>query len=492
MKKTIYTTLVLGVILLFASCQKENGEIQRPETKSPDFTAYVESATKTVFGDVNSAGIPQASLWSGTETMWILDATNNASNSSWKKQYTTTNIEEPSSTATFTEVNNEATLGAGPYFAVYPSSNYDATWDGNTENPTLGNITLNAVQSAVKGGYDPINHVAVSYSTTTSLQFKNVVSFLKVEVPVGCSEVCFFGNNNESVSGTFDVVWNEGNPTVSVTSGLTYAKITGITEAGTYYLAVLPNKFEKGFTLEAKFGDTKYQRPYSKEFTLGRKTILDLGVAGKFSAWSVAGEFNNWTIGANPMKTYKDSEGHWWYKLDNVPLLASGSGFKFVFTSISHEYIWYGKDGDKIANNIEYTDLSTSPESPNICPVQDGTYSVLLSIDEKKFKIVGLQVSTLYLNIPSSAADEWKTDSYGVWFFDGNETDKWGKMTKVKGSESLYSCTVPEGGYKKAVFASMNSSTISWDNKSVQTGNLLIPLVGDSKITYNASTNIWE
>ena len=49
MKKTIYTTLVLGVILLFASCQKENGEIQRPETKSPDFTAYVESATKTVF-----------------------------------------------------------------------------------------------------------------------------------------------------------------------------------------------------------------------------------------------------------------------------------------------------------------------------------------------------------------------------------------------------------------------------------------------------------
>ncbi len=490
MKKVFYATLALGA-LIFASCQKENGEIQRPETKSPDFTAYVESATKTVFGDVNSAGIPQASLWSGTETMWILDATNNASNSSWKKQYTA-NIGEPSSTATFTEANNVATLGAGPFFAVYPSSNYDATWDGNTTNPTLGNITLNAVQSAVKGGYDPINHVAVSYSTTTSLQFKNVVSFLKVEVPAGCSEVCFFGNNNESVSGTFDIVWNEGNPTVSVTSGLTYAKITGITEAGTYYLAVLPNKFEKGFTLEAKFGDTKYQRPYSKEFTLGRKTILDLGVAGKFSAWSVAGEFNNWTIGANPMKTYKDSEGNLWYKLDNVPLLASGSGFKFVFTSISHEYIWYGKYGDKIANNKEYTDLSTSPESPNICPVQDGTYSVLLSIDEQKFKIVGLPVSTLYLNIPRSASNDWKTGYYGVWFFDGNETDKWERMTIVEGSESLYSCTVPEGGYKKAIFASMDSSTIDWEHKSAQTGNLLIPLVGDSKITYNASTNIWE
>ena len=488
MKKTIYTTLVLGVIPLFASCQKENGEIQRPETKSPDFTAYVESVTKTVFGDVNSAGIPQASLWSGTETMWIFDATNNASNSSWKKQYTTANIEEPSSTATFTEVNNEATLGAGPYFAVYPSSNYGATWDGNTENPTLGNITLNAEQSAVKGGYDPINHIAVSYSTTTSLQFKNVVSFLKVEVPAGCSEVCFFGNNNESVSGTFDIVWNEGNPTVSVTSGLTYAKITGITEAGTYYLAVLPNKFEKGFTLEAKFGDTKYQRPYSKEFTLGRKTILDLGVAGKFSAWSVAGDFNNWTIGANPMKTYKDSEGHWWYKLDNVPLLASDNEFKFVCNST-----WYGKTGtDKIANNTEYTSLSA--EGNNICPVQDGTYSVLLSIDEKKFKIVGLQVSTLYLNVPSSAPDDWdwKKDNYGVWFFDGNETDKWGKMTKVEGSESLYSCTVPEGGYKKAIFASMKSSTIDWTNLSAQSADLLIPLVGDSKITYNADTHIWE
>ncbi len=489
MKKTIYTTLVLGVILLFASCQKENGEIQRPETKSPDFTAYVESATKTVFGDVNSAGIPQASLWSGTETMWILDATNNASNSSWKKQYTA-NIGEPSSTATFTEVNNEATLGEGPYFAVYPSSNYDATWDGNTENPTLGNITLNAEQSAVKGGYDPKNHVAVSYSTTTSLQFKNVVSFLKVEVPAGCSEVCFFGNNNESVSGTFDIVWNEGNPTVSVTSGLTYAKITGIKEPGTYYLAVLPNKFEKGFTLEAKFGDTKYQRPYSKEFTLGRKTILDLGVAGKFSAWSVAGEFNKWTIGANPMKTYKDSEGNWWYKLDYVPLLASGSGFKFVCNGV-----WYGTNVDKIANNTECTDLSTSPVSPNICPAEDGTYSVLLSIDEKKFKIVEMdkpQVSTLYLDIPSSAADEWKTGYYGVWFFGGNETDTWGEMTKVEGSESLYSCTVPEGGYKKAIFASMNSSTIDWEHKSAKSADLLIPLVGDSKITFNASTHIWE
>lgn len=492
MKKTIYTTLVLGVILLFASCQKENGEIQRPETKSPDFTAYVESATKTVFGDVNSAGIPQASLWSGTETMWILDATNNASNSSWKKQYTTANIKEPSSTATFTEVNNVATLGKGPYFAVYPSSNEGATWDGNTENPTLVNITLNAVQSAVKGGYDPKNHVAVSYSTTTSLQFKNVVSFLKVEVPVGCSEVCFFGNNNESVSGIFNIVWNEGNPTVSVTSGLTYAKITGIKEPGTYYLAVLPNKFEKGFTLEAIFGDTKYQRPYSKEFTLGRKTILDLGVAGagKFRAWSVAAEFNNWTIGANPMKIYKDSEGKWWYKLDYVPLLASGSGFKFVCNGV-----WYGTTGGKISNNTECTDLSTSPESPNICPAEDGTYSVLLSIDEKKFKIVKMdkpQVSTLYLDI-SSADDLWQTKNYGVWFFDGNETDKWGKMTQVEGSESLYSCTVPEGGYKKAVFASIKPGyDIDWINMKAQSANLLIPLVGDSKTTLNAKTFIWE
>ena len=43
-----------------------------------------------------------------------------------------------------------------------------------------------------------------------------------------------------------------------------------------------------------------------------------------------------------------------------------------------------------------------------------------------------------------------------------------------------------------AVFASMKSSEIKWGNESVKSADLLIPLVGDSKITFNAYTGIWE
>ena len=493
MKKHFIPIVAAIAALSAVSCQKENSEVQLPATKGPDFTAFVEGATKTVFGEIS--GTQQSSLWSGEETLWIMDASNNAENSSWKKQYKAT-LETPASKAIFTEANKEAALGAGPYFAVYPSSNYDATWDGATEAPTLGSIKLDAEQTAVKGGYDPKNHVAVSYSTTTSLQFKNIISFLKIEVPAGCSEVCFFGKDSEKLAGTFEVAWNEGNPSVNVTSGLTYAKITGITEAGTYYLAVLPNTFTNGFTLEAIFDGVKYQRTYSKSFTLNRNTVLDLGAAAKWnpvttSTWYIASAFNNWSPTANPMTTYKDAEGDWWYKLDYVPLYYNGLsdiGFKFVCNGS----VWYGIEGtDKLANNTIYTGLIS--EHNNIYAAKEGTYSVFLSVDEKRFKIVEMdkpQVTTLYLKVKDEDG-LWAKGYYGAYFFDGSADVQWVAMNKVEGDEKLYSCTVPEGGYKKVIFASMKTEECSWTNFSAQTADLLIPLEG-GKSTFNQGNQLWE
>lgn len=494
MKKRFFSILAAIAALSAVSCQKENSEVQLPATNGPDFTAYVEGATKTIFGEVT--GTQQASLWSGEETMWIMDASNNATNLSWKKMYKA-DLETPASKAIFTEANNEAALGAGPYFAVYPSYNDAATWDGTTENPKLGSIKLDAEQTAVKGGYDPKNHVAVSYSTTTSLQFKNVISFLKIEVPAGCSEVCFFGKGSENLAGTFEVAWNEGNPTVNVTSGLTYAKITGITEAGTYYLAVLPNKFSNGFTLEAIFDGVKYQRSYSKQFILTRNTVLDLGTAAKWNpvttnTWYIAGDFNNWTATANPMTTYKDAEGDWWFRLDYVPLYNNGSydtGFKFVRNGSG----WYGIEGTaKLANNTVYTGLI--PEHNSIYATNDGTYSVFLSVDENRFKIVEMdkpQVQTLYLKVGDNN-NHWTTGYYGAYFFNGSASVQWVAMNKVEGEAKLYSCTVPEGGYKEVIFAPMKTEECSWPNfNNAQTANLLIPLEG-GKTIFNQDNNLWE
>ena len=495
MKKHFISIVAAIAALSAVSCQKENSEVQLPATKGPDFTAYVEGATKTVFGEIS--GSQQSSLWSGEETLWIMDASNNAKNSSWKKQYKAT-LETPASKAIFTEAYNEAALGAGPYFAVYPSSNYYATWDGATEAPTLGSIKLDAEQTAVKGGYDPKNHVSVSYSTTTSLQFKNVISFLKIEVPAGCSEVCFFGKGSENLAGTFEVAWNEGNPSVNVTSGLTYAKITGITEAGTYYLAVLPNTFTNGFTLEAIFDGVKYQRTYSKSFTLNRNTVLDLGTAAKWKPvttnnWYIAGDFNDWSTTANPMTTYKDSEGNWWFRLDYVPLYYNGINYTTSFKFVRNGSDWYGIQGtDKLADNTVYSGLMS--DRNNIYAATDGTYSVFLSVDENRFKIVEMdkpQVQTLYLKVGVNN-DHWKTGYYGAYFFNGSASVQWVAMNKVEGEAKLYSCTVPEGGYKKVIFAPMKTEECSWPNfNNAQTANLLIPLEG-GKTIFNQDENIWE
>lgn len=273
MKKYLSYAIALAAVLT-ASCNKENPSADQPgkgNTGLRSFTAYVDGAdSKTVFGE--SADGKTKSLWKGEESIKVLSKGQEA------VTFKTANLEPATESATF-NIAEGSTLGTGPWFAVYP----DAATPSWTEGTTVTGLALKAEQVAVVDGYEPANHFAIAYTENETLNFKNLVSFIKVTIEVaGVSEVCIFGNNKEKIAGEFTAEWNKGVPTVSE-GAVPYAKIQGeLIKGSVYYIACLPCTFEHGFTLEAVIDGKKFQKKSGNKYTLARNKVLDLG---EVSAW---------------------------------------------------------------------------------------------------------------------------------------------------------------------------------------------------------------
>lgn len=286
MKKVFYATLALGALIL-ASCQKENS-VELPKVDSPVFTAHIDAGTKTA---LNAAGTK--SEWD-KDHIWVLNG--DPSNNSWKKEYATTATS--GADATFTEVDSKVSLAAGPVVAICPASaGNDATW--NTDSPeVVTSLTLPTTQTATAGSYDPAAHIAVAYSENTSLSFKNAVSLLKFTIGSdNVSEVCIYAHKSTDVlSGNFDVTVKGENPgTISRSAGNNYVKATGDFEKGkTYYIACLPTTFTTGFTVEVVSNDVRGRsKTTTKEYTLKRNTILDLGTIETMTVYLKPGPWTN-------------------------------------------------------------------------------------------------------------------------------------------------------------------------------------------------------
>lgn len=297
MKKYLSYAIALAAVLTVA-CNKENPSVDQPDkgnTGLRSFTAYVDGAdSKTVFG--NSENNKKQSLWSGIESIKVLSQGQNA------VSFYTDNLESATESAKF-NIDKNSTLDPGPWFAVYPHA-ANPSW---TADQTVTGLKLNPQQVAKVDGYEPANHFAIAYTENEILNFKNLVSFIKVTIEVeGVSEVCIFGNSNETLAGNFTAQWNEGDPKVSEGTE-TYAKIQGDLKKGSvYYIACLPRTFENGFTLEALIKGTKFQKKSGNKYTLARNKVLDLG---EVSAWPSihSGVGENWTT--TTMKKVADAEG---------------------------------------------------------------------------------------------------------------------------------------------------------------------------------------
>ena len=268
MKKILFWAAV--TMLAAVSC---NDKLQNdvPQGELMSFSASVDGAyTKTVIDGMKS-------YWDGTEGIRVLDG---ATSKVFEAEVVKTQ------TATFVEKDQTVKLSGDDYLAVYPESPAGSvTWTGNVAEP-VKKFWLPGEQIAVAGSYDPSTHIAMAYAEAgdNNLEFKNVVALVKFTLASdNVTEVCFYGNNSNVITGNFNVTWNEGDPVASKGDyTLTYAKVKAaegktLEKGKTYYISVLPCYFDKGFSVETIVDGVKSVKKNSASYTLERNQILDLG-----------------------------------------------------------------------------------------------------------------------------------------------------------------------------------------------------------------------
>lgn len=284
MKKLIFTTVAISALFLSVSCQKENVN-DAPKGEGVVFTAYVDgvdpvdSDTKTV---IQKDGDNSISYWNGVEEIGVLDGVLDK-----PKVYSAT-VDKPSPKAIFTETDSNISLSGTSYIALYPAKPAgSASWQG--EGTTVNGLWLTGNQTPFEGTYDPISHIAIATAGAedTNLMFKNATSYFKFTVAAdNISEVCIFSHLGEKISGNFRISLDEAkNPVVTPygNSLQTYSKIEAneeytIASGTTYYIGVLPCKFNAGFSVEyVSDGVKSTVKTTTKEYELKRNKIIDLG-----------------------------------------------------------------------------------------------------------------------------------------------------------------------------------------------------------------------
>ena len=367
--KKIYSFMLSAVaVLAAASCaQIEQNLPQEPAGETVTFTATTD-ATKTVLIDTDDVN----------KTEWVSGDKITIHNGTSGYEFTTA---DAGSRAVFSYVGTD--FSGDKFIAVYPAGTYEADVEAKTVKANIPTY-----QASRSNTYNEGAALAVAYTESNSLAFKNASALLKFTVKGNnIKGVIFFGHNGEAVSGDVQVTLDAEGKIASVvpqettitendvteTKMITHAKIWAETEnycfaeETTYYLAVVPQTFDKGFTvqLEVDGVGNKDVKKLETSYELKPNTILNIGeleyVEPEVIDWAIAGTYNNWS--AEPM-AFEDG----FYVARNVTGLnyttpaegtESTTGFKFIkkgdwkgsgegnVTAGSWNYVW-GADGKNI------------------------------------------------------------------------------------------------------------------------------------------------
>ena len=478
MKKILFWSAV--AILSAVSCNKVEMDVPVQESSNvPYFEASVDGAdTKTVID-----GEAKVSYWNGTEGIRVFDG-------KVAKVYNAT--VEMAQKAIFTETDANVSLNGDDYLAVYPEAPAGSvTWDGNVESAAK-KFWLPGDQAAVAGSYDPSTHIAMAYAEAgnLSLEFKNVVSLVKVTVANdNVSEICFYGNSGEVVSGNFDVKYNAGEPEAIQNSASdytknTYAKITGNIENGkTYYISILPTEFKAGFSIEFVIDGVKYTKKLSSKYTVKRNQIINLPVVTfepetvemkdvymrPTSAWEAEkGDYVAWCWGTNATGS--------WYKLADTD--ADGiyeMSLPVTFENAIFLCIKAGSAADW-ANELARTgDLVLPTDDKNCYNGYTNTWGTVAEVKAYDPGAIYAEEGWVYLK-PNS---NWTQANarFAIYLCNGSKAAVWYSMTKVEGT-SYYGVKLPDDfnttNYKNIIFCRMNPSATAnnWNNKWNQSGDL--------------------
>ena len=235
-----------ALALLTAACSNE--ESQEVSSSPLVLTAQQEGGEAT-----------RTSL-SGTEVHWsagdkVADFVSNVAHTSTATEI----LSAKSARFTFSDLAADAVV----QYAVYP-----AAAAVRLVGESVVTVTVPTEQTAVAGSFAEGSAVAIAKGGSSTLGFKNVCGFLAFTINAdGVQSVHIYAN--EKMTGTAEVNWNSGDPTVSAfgTFAYTGVKLTGpFTKGATYYAAVFPGTYT-GLTLKLTHSDG-YVSTYTNSNTL--------------------------------------------------------------------------------------------------------------------------------------------------------------------------------------------------------------------------------
>lgn len=291
MKTIIRTITALAFLAGFAGCGKE-------DTGSPDRNP-VDGTLVTLTADQES-----------TETKAVISSENSKA-INWTKDDAITVIDGAGSNVRFALVEGagtnsgkfqgEVTKPAGSYTALYPYQK-----DVTASEGALKGVMLKSEQKAVAGSFDPEAALMMGVTETgsTSLNFKNIVGFVKVTPTIPCARITLLSNDaSDKLAGTADVTMTDSEPKAAVTANASSSvSISGGIEAGkTYYIAIFPESLSSGFKLV--FTDSEGKDSYkstTKTLEIKRNLVTNLG-----NVEGTADEYPYVTFSAAGEQTFK-------------------------------------------------------------------------------------------------------------------------------------------------------------------------------------------
>ena len=279
--KTSFLIAIPAMVVLVASCTIEldnpalDEEIVAPVV---DETQQTTGEVLTVVARVGESDDTKTAIQSdGTSIYWTEgDAINLFYGSGSAGQFTTA-ITEPAAVAEFTGTlsvatgSNEVGHEAKAFWAIYP---YNVA---NTCDGTGVTLTIPGAQESIAGSFADKLNPTVATSPGLDLTFFNVGSWFIFSVTQeGVTAAIFEGNNNESVAGTVRVTMDESSrPSATVQNGIKRIVITPgdgetFTVGELYYIVVIPQTLENGYTLTLKKGTLSAKCVVSNSATFTR------------------------------------------------------------------------------------------------------------------------------------------------------------------------------------------------------------------------------
>ena len=268
--KKIFKTLPLALIVIsLYSCTSDDETVQDAKDNSSVVTTF--TCTQE-----NNGTATKAALGSGGNIFWESgDAISIFDGNKENYNYSLDSESVGKTTGTFSGTGAET----GPYVAVYP---YTAGATLNDDG-TVSNIVLPDEQKAVAGGFDPNAALMIATSTTTSLQFKNAVGFIKVTPLFDCKKIILrAANKTQPLAGKGKINFADPDkPYIDFTGSteLSYSiTLSGtITSGNAYYIAVPAVTLSENWTLTFVTENKNYMRQVTKAITFKRSKALNLG-----------------------------------------------------------------------------------------------------------------------------------------------------------------------------------------------------------------------